>query len=82
MNGTEQRQHRSVTDSLAARLDAVEATLLAAERAIDRNRTHVLTLADEQRGYVDGYLRQLAQQISALRDRTLWQRLRWLVQGF
>ncbi len=81
MNGTEQRQHRSVTDGLAARLDEVEAALERLHDAIGAERTHRLKMADEQHAYVDRADLTLEAMIGAVRDRSFWERLRWLLLG-
>lgn len=103
MNGTEQRAHTRITDDLGKRLDNVETVLAALDErvsevaratlaSVHEERTHRLTLADEQRAYVDQRDREV--QTTCLRqntltyaaflgfcDRTMWQRLRWLIRG-
>jgi hypothetical protein len=74
MNGTEQRNHRKVTTDLARaveqvahsaaqRLDSHGAQIARLEKAISDHRTHVIQLAAEQRGYVDGRDRELSVRI-------------------
>jgi len=72
MNATEQKPHRIVTLDLGQRLDAIEPVVAAIDQRVTKavailetriheERTHRLTLAQEQRRYVDtedGKLRQ------------------------
>lgn len=110
MNGTEQRAHRTVTEQLGARVEVLETVVAglsdalgvvarAADTRIGEERTHRLTLAEEQRAYVDGEDRRVERRVQALEpaikghearicrlqdvlcDRTVWQRLAWLIWG-
>lgn len=92
MNGPEQRQRHLAVHRAEQRLDDMElvlvrmATELVHERegyakAIAQERTHRLTLADEQRAYVDGELRKLSARLFRCETQTVWQRLRWIVRG-
>lgn len=69
---------------LSKSLDAARTRLDSLSRVVDFNRSHVLTLADEQRTYVDGADGNLQRQIDCLAagiPRNLWGRLRWLATG-
>ena len=63
MNGTAQKNHRTVTATLAAQFetfaDAAVDRFNDHERKISDERTHRLKLADEQRAYVDARDREL-----------------------
>jgi len=82
MNGSEQRQHKTVTDALATRLDDVDTVVAALDQrvsdaaqaalaSIGQERTHRLRLAEEQRGYVDRNDRELRRSIEVLQVRTV-----------
>ena len=96
MNGTEQKNHKRVTDAIANDVAAIaEATadrLDAIERSVGVERTHRLTMAKEQRAYVDiqdarvqsnstSSFRAAQDELSALRDRGFWGRMKWIVRG-
>lgn len=63
MNPTQQRNHRTVTHTIAQSVEQIAAAAAARmdrlERAINDERTHRLKLAEEQRGYVDARDREL-----------------------
>lgn len=63
MNGSEQKNHRTVTATIAQNVEAIASAtasrLSILERQIGDERTHCLKLADEQRGYVDARDREL-----------------------
>ena len=48
---------------------------------LNTERTHRLTMADDQRGYVDNEDRQLRTRLNEHLRMTFWQRLRWLFRG-
>lgn len=86
MNATEQRTHRTVTQSLDERLAVVESLTdqllrndVALANAIESLRKHLdLVLGsyrDEQRAYVDGADRHLQRELNSLFRETLaWTR--------
>jgi len=88
MNATEQRTHRTVTQSLESRIGALE-TVVAQhgindewlKAAIGEERTHRLKLANEQRSYVDGEDRKISQALNQHCGMSLLARLRWLFLG-
>lgn len=49
--------------------------------AIGGERTHRLTMADQQRSHVDLEDRITRGQFAAFRDRGFWSRLNWLLTG-
>lgn len=65
MNGTEQRQHKTRTDAISREMadfaEIVETQLTLLRKAVSDERTHRLTLANEQRGYVDNENRLIRQ---------------------
>jgi hypothetical protein len=81
MNGLEQRQHRTVTDSLAARLDAVEVALHALDDLRVVDSAAIRAALDRECTSLRHEVQTLEAMIRGLRDRTRWQRLRWLLTG-
>lgn len=76
------------SEERSAQTDAMRTQLVELTRAhnrlvtlVDDQRTHVLKLADEQRGYVDAADRGLRAEQRAFVARTFRQRLRWLLTG-
>jgi hypothetical protein len=77
MNGTEQKNHRTVTQDLsravevianstAQRLEAHGVELVRLRESIGAERTHRLDLAKEQRGYVDNQDQLVGRRVDAL----------------
>ena len=96
MNPAEQRQRFTAVSRVEQRLENVETTVLGlAQQLVDDraerdrqirevvdNTNAILAAGHEaQRAYIDMRDELLDLRIRALRDRTFWHRLRWLVRG-
>ena len=96
MNGIEQKTHKRVTDELAAGLEdlsrasterataisaSVEELANVTRELINKERTHRLSLASEQRAYVDRADTFNRDILNAFVGRTFWSRLNWIMTG-
>lgn len=61
--------------------DACQTRWEGTTAAIGAERTHRLTLANEQRAYVDSENQSLLRVLAAFDAFTFWERLRWLFRG-